>query len=81
MKNDRRLATLIVLITIIFLWIYVRPVWVRSNCYKSTHFDRPHENDSEWAEGKQWREGSLLNKMRGIDSPGGWSIQWAEKKK
>lgn len=56
MKNDRILATLIVLIIIIFLWIYVRPVAVKSSCYKKayTNIVRVNENNYEWAEGKMW---------------------------
>ncbi len=70
MKNDKRLATLIVLVVLMFLWLYVRPVWVRSNCYKTTHPIRPHENDYEWAEGKNWVGLTLLDEARGNRSAG-----------
>lgn len=56
MKNDKRLAALIVLVILMFLWLYVRPVWVRSNCYKKAYIPSPRTNEDnyEWAEGKMW---------------------------
>ncbi|MBP9687246.1 hypothetical protein KBD68_01145 [Candidatus Woesebacteria bacterium] len=72
MKNNKALAILTVLVLVIFLWIFVRPVVVKSSCYRMTHDPRPHESDLAWAEGKHWVESSLLDKFRGKGSEAGW---------
>ena len=54
MKQHLHIYLLIAFGLFVFLWIYVRPVWVRSSCYKQAYALRQHENDYIWSEGKMW---------------------------